>query len=64
MSEATDGNRIIAIMSMDHSNVGAIEAPGEVNYFLYCTYVAPADCQSRRARAGKIEADRIGTRRD
>jgi hypothetical protein len=62
LCEATQDDRIVVVINMNHPQVGTIEENGLLNYFRYCTYDALAEWRARRQ--GTIEPSTIRKLKD
>jgi Histidine kinase-, DNA gyrase B-, and HSP90-like ATPase len=62
LCEATQDDRVVVVINMNHPQVGSIEENGLLNYFRYCTYDALAEWRARRQ--GTIEPSTIRKLKD
>jgi hypothetical protein len=47
LSEATQDDRVLVVINMNHPHVGTIDENGLLNYFRHCTYDALAEWRAR-----------------
>jgi hypothetical protein len=63
ISEATQENRVVVVINMNHPHVSTIDENGLLNYFRHCTYDALAEWRARN-QAASIEPSTIRKLKD
>lgn len=63
ISEATQPDRVLVVINMNHPHVATIDENGLLNYFRHCTYDALAEWQAR-SQAQRVDPETIKRLKD